>query len=124
MAPKLIPVEYAAAVEQARHGNPAPAIALGVNPYAARLLDSAYRARREAEQAERMAAWDTTPRKLFGHNLEAAQAAGWQFERATESYHGNRPTFYAISPTGYRYRWNSCMMHSGADPWEPVGRIL
>jgi hypothetical protein len=92
------------------------------NPYAARLLDPAYCARREREREERYAAWDKTPRKLFGHDLEAAKAAGWRFERDSQGYNGNPPVLYAISPTGYRYRWNSCMMHGGADPWEPVGQ--
>jgi hypothetical protein len=86
------------------------------------LLCPAYRAQRERERAERQAAWNTTPRKLFGHDLDAARAAGWQFAHDTQGYNGNPPAFYAISPTGYRYRWNNCTMHGGADPWEPVGQ--
>lgn len=120
--PEPTPAEYAAALEQARNGDPSAAIALGANPYAARLLDTAYRARRDQERAERQAAWDTTPRKLFGHDLQAAQTAEWLLERDTQGYNGNPPAFYAISPTGYRYRYNGSMVHSGADPWEPVGQ--
>jgi hypothetical protein len=121
-APEPTPADYAAALEQARQGDPSAAIALGANPYAARLLCPAYRAARERERAERQAAWDTTPRKLFGHDLDAARAAGWRFERDKQGYHGNPPPFYAISPTGYRYVWNNSMRHGGADPWEPVGQ--
>lgn len=65
---------------------------------------------------------DSTPRKLFGHDLEAARAAGWRFERDLQGYNGNPPVLYAISPAGYRYRWNGCMAHGGADPWEFVGQ--
>jgi len=93
-------------------------------PYAVKLLDSAYCAKREKEMAERHAAWDSTPRKLFGRDLEAAKAAGWRFERDSQGYNGNPPALHAISPIGYRYRWNSCMMHGGADPWEPVGQDI
>lgn len=109
--------EWAAALDLARAGNPAPAIALGANPYAVRLLDPAFRAERDRKQAERAAAWGKTPRKLFGHDTAAAKAAGWRFERDGRRY-------YAISPTGYRFRWNGCMMHGGADPWEPVGPVV
>lgn len=113
------------AADKARKGDPSALIALGMNPYAARLLDPAYRARRDREQAERSKAWDTTPQKLFGRDSDAhtrAEAAGWKFERGERGHHGNLPPFYAISPTGYRYRWNGCMMYGGADPWEPIGQ--
>jgi len=121
-APESTPAGYAAALEQARQGDPSAAIALGANPYAARLLCPAYRAQRDRERAERLAAWDTTPRKLFGHDLEAARAAGWRFERDKQGYNGNPPAFYAISPAGYRYAWSNCMRQGGVDPWEPVGQ--
>ena len=39
----------------------------------------------------------------------------WTIEKV---YHGNRPTSYAISPEGLKYRWNGNMMHGGSDPWE------
>lgn len=63
-----------------------------------------------------------TPRELFGHDIKAAETAGWKFRRAEKGYNGNRPAFYAESPEGHLFKWNNCMMHGGSDPWDYLGK--